>query len=107
MAFLYSTPAYRRQLEDFGLAEVGEALSEMARRREWSDLANHLTDEVMNRVVPQGTYPEIPDSLAQWYSGLCTGLSLPVPAGDEHDAALAELVRRCKTIPTIASKEAP
>ena len=63
LAFLYSTPAYRRQLEDFGLAEVGEALSEMAHRREWGDLANHLSDEVMNRVVPQGTYQEMPDIL--------------------------------------------
>ena len=98
LAFLYSTPAYRRQLEDFGLAAVGEALSEMAHRREWGELANHLTDEVMNRVVPQGTYQEIPDILAQWYAGLCDGLSLPVPADDEHDSALAELVQRCKTI---------
>jgi probable F420-dependent oxidoreductase len=98
LAFLYSTPAYRRQLEHFGLAELGEALSEMARRREWGDLANHLTDEVMNRVVPQGTYQEIPSILAEWYSGLCTGLNLPVPADDEHDPQLAELVERCKTI---------
>ena len=98
LAFLYSTPAYRRQLEDFGLAEVGEALSEMARRREWGDLAHHLTDEVMNHVVPQGTYQEIPDILARWYAGLCDGLSLPVPADDEHDSALAELVQRCKSI---------
>jgi probable F420-dependent oxidoreductase len=98
LAFLYSTPAYRRQLEDFGLAELGEALSEMARRREWGDLANHLTDEVMNRVVPQGTYQEIPDILTQWYSGLCTGLNLPVSADDAHDRQLTELVQRCKTI---------
>ena len=98
LAFLYSTPAYRRQLEHFGLAELGEALSEMARRREWGDLANHLTDEVMNRVVPQGTYQEIPDILAQWYSGLCTGLNLPVSADDAHDRQLAELVQQCKTI---------
>ena len=104
LAFLYSTPAYRRQLEDFGLAEVGEALSEMAHRREWGDLGNHLTDEVMNRVVPHGTYQEIPDILAHWYSELCDGLSLPVPAGAEHDAALAELVRRCKTIPGVAPR---
>jgi probable F420-dependent oxidoreductase len=98
LAFLYSTPAYRRQLEDFGLGEVGEALSEMAHRREWDDLSHHLTDEVMNRVVPQGTYSEIPDILAKWYSGLCSGLSLPVPADNEQDAALAGLVERCKTI---------
>lgn len=100
LAFLYSTPAYRRQLEDFGLADVGEALSQMARRAEWNDLAEHLTDDVMNRVIPQGTYQEIPDILTEWYSGLCTGLSLPVPADDEHHPALDELVQRCKTIPT-------
>ena len=102
LAFLYSTPAYRPQLEDFGLAELGEALSEMAHRQEWGDLASHLTNEVMNRVVPQGTYSEIADILTQWYSGLCTGLNLPVPAGDEDDASLAELVQRCKTIPGAA-----
>ena len=101
LAFLYSTPAYRRQLEYFGFGEVGEALSEMARRCEWSDLPKHLTDEVMNRVVPQGTYEEIPTVLTEWYSGLCTGLSLPVPPDDEHDDHLTELVERCKAIPNL------
>ena len=100
LAFLYSTPAYRRQLEYFGFGEVGEALSEMARRSEWSDLPKYLTDEVMNRVVPQGTYAEMPTILTEWYSGLCAGLSLPVPADDEHDDDLTELVERCKAIPT-------
>lgn len=100
LAFLYSTPAYRRQLEYFGLGDVGEALTEMARDNRWDDLSNHLTDDVMNQVVPQGTYDQIPDILTEWYSGLCTGLSLPVPADDAHDAQLAELVHRCKSIPT-------
>jgi alkanesulfonate monooxygenase SsuD/methylene tetrahydromethanopterin reductase-like flavin-dependent oxidoreductase (luciferase family) len=100
LVFLYSTPAYRRQLEYFGFEEVGEALSEMARRSSWSDLPKHLTDEVMNPVVPQGTFEEMPTALTEWYSGLCTGLSLPVPADDEHDDHLTELVERCKAIPT-------
>ena len=76
LAFLHSTPAYRRQLVYFGIGEV---------------------DEVMNRVVPQGTYAEMPAILTEWYSGLCTGLSLPVPDDDEH---LTTLVERCKAIPT-------
>lgn len=100
LAFLYSTPAYRRQLEHFGLGHVGEALGEMARRSEWDDLADHLTDEVMNQVVPQGTYDEIPEILEQAYAGLCTGLSLPVPVNGADDPALAEVVERCKAIPT-------
>jgi hypothetical protein len=100
LAFLYSTPGYRRQLEYFGFGEVGEALTDMARRSEWKDLAKHLTDEIMNRVVPQGIYQEIPAVLRGWYSGLCTGLSLPVSADDEHDDHLTELIEQCKAIPT-------
>jgi alkanesulfonate monooxygenase SsuD/methylene tetrahydromethanopterin reductase-like flavin-dependent oxidoreductase (luciferase family) len=100
LAFLYSTPAYRRQLEYFGLGEVAEALSDTARRSKWSDLPKQLTDEVIKRVVPQGTYEEMSTVLTDWYSGLCAGLSLPVPADDEHDDHLTELVERCKAIPT-------
>ncbi|WP_099250884.1 TIGR03617 family F420-dependent LLM class oxidoreductase [Mycobacterium sp. shizuoka-1] len=99
LAFLYSTPAYRRQLEDFGLAEVGATLSAMAQRSEWDDLATVLTDEVMTRLVPQGTYDEIPEVLARWYSGLCNGINLPVPADDGDDARFGALLDACRRIP--------
>lgn len=100
LAFLYSTPAYRRQLQHFGLGEVGEALTEMARRSQWDDLPSHMTDEVMDRLVPQGTYERIPELLREWYAGLCTGLCIPVPADNGEDDEVCELVKRCKTIPT-------
>lgn len=99
LAFLYSTPAYRRQLEHFGFEGVGEALTDMVRRNEWTELHKHLTDEVMDQVVPQGTYDEIPAVLERWYSGVCTGLSLPVT--DVPDDALAMLIDRLKSIPTL------
>lgn len=54
----------------------------------------------MNRVVPQGTYEEMPTVLTEWDSGLCTGLNLPVP-DDEYDDHLTELVERCKAITTL------
>jgi probable F420-dependent oxidoreductase len=106
LAFLYSTPAYRRQLEYFGFEGAGEALSDLARRSEWADMAKHVTDEIMNRLVPQGSYEEIPAILADWYSGLCNGLCLPLPQDDVHDDHFAELVERCKAIPT-AQEPAP
>jgi probable F420-dependent oxidoreductase len=99
LAFLYSTPAYRRQLEHFGFESIGEALTDMARRNEWTELHKHMTDEVMDQVVPQGTYDEIPAVLQHWYSGVCTGLSLPV-ADDIPDDVLALLIERLKAIPT-------
>jgi probable F420-dependent oxidoreductase len=99
LAFLYSTPAYRRQLEHFGFGDIGEALTDMARRNEWAQLHKHLTDQIMDQIVPQGTYDEIPAVLECWYSGLCTGLSLPV-ADDVPDEVLGPLIERLTTIPT-------
>jgi hypothetical protein len=98
LAFLYSTPAYRRQLEYFGLGDVGQALSAMAKNGQWDDLAYHLTDDVMNHIVPQGTYDDIGDVLAEWYSGLCTGMTLHLPADERDDEQLARLIDRCHQI---------
>ncbi len=73
LAFLYSTPAYRRQLEDFGLATVGAALSEMAQRSEWDDLPSILTDEVMDRLVPQAPTTRSPMCCASGIPGCAAG----------------------------------
>lgn len=100
LAFLYSTPAYRRQLEYFGLEDVGAALSAMAKRGEWKDLADHLSDDVMDRIVPQGTYDEVAEVLAEWYAGLCTGFTIALPADGHDDDHLAALVQTCRRIPT-------
>ena len=99
LAFLYSTPAYRRQLEVFGLADVGVALSDMARRSDWTDLGRHMSDETMLQLVPQGTYDEISAVLGEWYAGLCRGLVLAVPPDSQHDDDFGGVVERCKAIP--------
>ncbi len=99
LAFLYSTPAYRRQLEFFGLDSIGADLTAKAKRNEWSHLSEHFTDEAMNRIVPQGVYADIPDILGEWYAGSCSGISLSLPDSDDNDAEFAELVERCKKIP--------
>ncbi|MFS3128394.1 TIGR03617 family F420-dependent LLM class oxidoreductase [Nocardioides sp. Bht2] len=99
LAFLYSTPAYRRQLEAFGLAGLGEALSAMAQAQEWAGLADHLTDEVIATLVPQGTYAQMPELLNSWYAGLCDGLVLAAPAPGTDDDAFRALVAGCREIP--------
>jgi alkanesulfonate monooxygenase SsuD/methylene tetrahydromethanopterin reductase-like flavin-dependent oxidoreductase (luciferase family) len=97
LAFLYSTPAYRPQLEMFGLGDLGDGLSQMAQRNDWADLGRHMTDEVIDRLVPHATFDALPDVLAEWYAGLCDGMVLAVP--DDADAqTFSTLVERCKTI---------
>jgi probable F420-dependent oxidoreductase len=103
LAFLYSTPAYRRQLEEFGLEELGAALSEMAGRGEWPDLATHLTDDVVGLLVPQGTFDEMPAILESWYAGRCAGIVLTVPDSPTDDEHYRVLVERCRTIPAAPS----
>lgn len=98
LAFLYSTPAYRPQLELLGLGDLGPALSAMARSGDWDDLAGHLTDDVIAQLVPQGTYEEIPVVLGEWYAGLCDGIVFAVPEDATSDA-FGDMVERCKAIP--------
>ena len=103
LAFLYSTPAYRPQLEMFGLGELGDALSGMAKRDEWDDLDRHMTDEVIAQLVPQATYEALPDVLSEWYGGLCDGLVLTIP-DDASAETFRPLVERCQAIPSRATQ---
>ncbi|PKK12701.1 TIGR03617 family F420-dependent LLM class oxidoreductase [Thermomonospora sp. CIF 1] len=99
LAFLYSTPAYRRQLEEFGLGDLGAALSDMARRKDWANLADLMSDDVIAMLVPQGTFEEMPGILSDWYAGRCSGIVINVPDDSEHDDLYRLLVDQCRGIP--------
>ena len=101
LAFLYSTPAYRPQLELFGLGDLGHTLSAMAKSGDWSDLPRHLTDAAIAQLLPQGTYNELPTVLSDWYGELCDGIVFAVPE-DATSNAFRDMVQRCKTIPARA-----
>ena len=79
LAFLYGTPAYQRQLEVLGIS-VDDP-------------------ELVDLVVPQGVYGDMPTVLAEWYSGMCAGMVLSVSADDAQDAALGGMVAQCALIP--------
>ena len=103
LAFLYSTPAYQRTLELFGLHEIGRRLSELAHGKEWSALAGVLTDDVVSQLVPQGTYAELPGVLASWYERLCDGIALDTPPDPGNDDEFAAMIDRIKAIPARVS----
>jgi len=103
IAFLYSTPAYQRTLELFGLQEVGTRLSALAHEKQWDALADVLGDDVLGQLVPQGTYAELPGVLASWYGELCDGISLDTPPDETHDEEFAAMVGLVRDIPTRVS----
>jgi probable F420-dependent oxidoreductase len=92
LAFLYSTPAYAPTLELYGWTDLGPRLRELIRRERWDDLAGVLSDEVLDTLVPCGTFDELPDLLLERFAGLGQGLVVSPPAQPDDDGAFRAVV---------------
>ena len=99
-AFLYATPAYRRQLDLLGYGDLGERLSAMAAAKQWDGLSDVLTDEVVADLVVHATYAELPAVLAERYAGRCAGVNLALPADAADDDAFAAAIAAIRQLPS-------
>ncbi len=96
LGFLFSTPAYWPSLELFGWHDRGRQLRDMTRAGQWDELAAVVTDEVLEKVVPRGTYDEIAAVLKARYGGLAGRLSFPLPTDPADDERVADVVRQLR-----------
>lgn len=96
--FLYSTPAYRRTLELYGWADLGERLQAMTRTQSWEQLHELVTDEVLDTLVPQGTWDELPAVIELWFAGRAQAVILPLPVDPADDDRFREVVRAVQAI---------
>jgi len=92
LAFLYSTPAYAPTLELYGWDDVGARLRELIRRDRWDELANVLSDEILDTLVPCGTFEELPGALLERFAGLGQGIVVNPPADVDDDPAFRSVV---------------
>jgi probable F420-dependent oxidoreductase len=92
LAFLYSTPAYAPTLELHGWAEVGPRLRELVRLDRWDDLAEVLSNEILDTLVPSGTFEELPGVLLERFGGLGQGIVVNPPADPYDDEAFRAVV---------------
>ena len=92
LAFLYSTPAYAPTLELYGWAEIGPRLRELIRHDRWDDLAAVLSDEVLDTLVPTGTFDELPTVLRDRFTGLGQGIVVSPPPDEGDDEAFRSVV---------------
>lgn len=92
LAFLYSTPAYAPTLELYGWEDLGPRLRELTRRERWDDLGAVLSDEVLDTLVPTGSFDDLPGLLVQRFAGLGQGITVPVPADEADDDRFAGVV---------------
>ena len=96
LGFLYSTPAYRRTLELFGWDDLGARLQAMTRSGDWSQLGQLMTDEVLDALIPSGTWEELPSVINDWFGGLVDAVL--IQPSDTYDEEFAQLIQRVKTI---------
>jgi probable F420-dependent oxidoreductase len=92
LAFLYSTPAYAPTLELYGWTELGPRLRDLIRHDRWDDLADVLSDEVLDTLVPCGTFAELPGLLHERFAGLGQGIVVSPPPDTAEDDAFASVV---------------
>lgn len=100
LAFLYSTPAYRRTLELFGWEDVGARLQELTRKGEWDRLADVLTDEHLDALVPSATWDDLPAVVDQWFSGLTDGVLVQPPSDPSDDDRFGSVIQAISAINT-------
>ncbi|MEU8899569.1 TIGR03617 family F420-dependent LLM class oxidoreductase [Nocardia sp. NPDC048505] len=98
LAFLYSTPAYRGTLDRLGLGDTATALAEAARTERWEHLPALLTEDMLAQLVPQATYADLPGVLAEWYQGLCQGISLEPPRDPADDNEFRAMLDRIRAL---------
>lgn len=98
LAFLYSTPAYRRTLELFDWADLGARLQDLTRHGRWDELAMVLTDDHLDALIPSATWSELPAVIETWFGGLTDGVLVQPPADPDDDAEFRDVVQAIAAI---------
>lgn len=96
LAFVFSTPAYRRSLEFHGWAPIGEMLQTLVREQRWSEMPAQIDDQLLDTFVPSATYDHIAEELGRRYAGLVQRLVLPVPDDPSEDQAVSQSIEGLK-----------
>ncbi len=91
-AFLYSTPEYRPTLDLYGWGDLGPQLRAVVREGHWDDLAELVSDEVLETVTTVAPFDALAAALLARYAGLATGILVPVPADASDDGRFAEVI---------------
>lgn len=93
LGFLYSTPAYWPSLELFGWQDKGQQLLDMTRSGEWQKMPEIVSDEMLGKFVPRGTYETIADVYRERYGALTRRITFPIPEDQADDESAAQVIK--------------
>jgi probable F420-dependent oxidoreductase len=94
ISFYASTPSYRSVMELHGWGEAAEQLSALASRQQWADMADLVSEEMLNTFATVAEEGELAAALQERYAGLADRLTLYTPfVPGERDAFWQRLVK--------------
>lgn len=85
LAFYGSTPAYRPVLELHGWGDVQPELAELARRGEWSKMADVIDDEMLAEFAVVGAPEDVPRLVAERFGGRIDRVSFNAPFTEDPE----------------------
>jgi probable F420-dependent oxidoreductase len=80
VSFYGSTRTYHGVFEAHGWSEIGPRLHEMSLKGQWDAMPGQVPDDVLEQFVVAGTYDEIVGKIKARFGGICTRISLSLPA---------------------------
>jgi probable F420-dependent oxidoreductase len=90
--FLYSTPAYWPTLELHGWGEIGRRLHDLTKAGRWDEMKGLITDEIIDTLVPLGSYAEIGEILIESFAPIVDRMTFPMPEDPAFDGEVAEIL---------------
>ena len=97
LGFLYSTPAYWPSLELFGWQDKGQQLLDMTRSGNWREMPNIISDDMLERFVPRGTYNDIASIYKERYGDLTQRITFPIPEDPKDNEFAAQAIAELKS----------
>jgi probable F420-dependent oxidoreductase len=97
LSFYASTRAYHPVLEVHGWQETGEKLFRYSMEGKWQDMANGITDEMLEEFAIIGTYDQLVPKIKERYAGVVTTLDFGfgIRSPEDHER-LAFIVQELK-----------
>jgi probable F420-dependent oxidoreductase len=95
IAFYASTRTYFPVLEAHGFSEIGPRLHQMSLQGEWAEMAELISDEMLDAFAVVGEYDEIAEKFTQRYGGLLDEVSFsPSTASPLEEGQLRKIIRQ-------------
>ena len=79
IAFYGSTPSYQPVLDLHGWQSVGEALNLLSRQGRWADMADLITDDILNEFAVVAPHDQLARRVRERYDGLLDRVGYYIP----------------------------